>query len=63
MEDKPNNIKRRGFASLSPERRKELATKGGQKSGGNFKHDRKRAAELGSLGGKAKWAKNGGNTV
>lgn len=46
-----NNNHKKGFASLSPERRKELASKGGRNSGGNFKHDPKRASEAGKKGG------------
>lgn len=44
--------KPRGFAAMSPERRKEIASRGGSASGGNFKHDPKRAALTGRKGGK-----------
>lgn len=48
-----SNIHKRGFASMSPERRSEVSRKGGQNSGGNFKHDRERARILGRKGGLA----------
>lgn len=40
-------IKNRGFASMTKERRKEISRMGGQKSPGNFKHNPKRASEMG----------------
>lgn len=63
MEKKPNNVKRRGFASMTPERRREIASKGGKASSGNFKHDRKRASEVGRKGGYAGNEPDAGNTV
>lgn len=42
---------KQGFASLSPERRREVAAKGGRAGGNVFKENRKRAAELGRKGG------------
>lgn len=48
-----NNNKKKGFASMSPERRKEIASKGGKASPSNFKHDPKRASEAGKKGGMA----------
>jgi general stress protein YciG len=47
----------RGFASMSEERQREIASKGGQASGGNFKNDPERAAEAGHKGGQV----SGGN--
>ena len=47
-----NRIHKRGFASLTKARRKELAAMGGKASGGNFKNDPERAIEAGRLGGK-----------
>ena len=41
-----------GFGAMDPEQRRQLARKGGKKSGGNFKNDPDRAAEAGSRGGK-----------
>lgn len=41
----------RGFASMDEKRQREIASKGGQVSGGNFKNDRRRAAEAGRKGG------------
>jgi general stress protein YciG len=64
MEEKQNNIKRRGFASMSPERRREIAINGGKLSGGNFKNDRKRASEVGRKGGLAsRKKKDAGTTI
>ena len=44
---------KRGFAAMDPQRQKEIASKGGKASSGNFANDRSRAAEAGRLGGKA----------
>lgn len=44
----------RGFAAMSPERRREIASKGGSLSGGNFKNDKKRASEAGIRGARIK---------
>lgn len=41
----------KGFACLSPERRKEIASMGGKASTSNFKHDHARAREMGRKGG------------
>ncbi len=40
----------RGFASMSLELRRRIASMGGKASGGNFKHDKKRASLSGKLG-------------
>ena len=48
------NLKRRGFGSMSPERRKELATKGGKAikpENRAFSRDRELAAKAGRKGG------------
>ena len=37
----------RGFASMNPDEQREIARKGGQASGGNFKNDPERASEAG----------------
>lgn len=42
-----NNIKKRGFASISPERRKEIARKGGLAVSQNKQH----MSEIGRQGG------------
>lgn len=42
---------KRGFASMDPDKQKEIASKGGKASGGNFKNDPKRASEAGKKGG------------
>jgi uncharacterized protein len=41
----------RGFADMDPEKRSEIAAKGGSASPGNFKNDPERAAEAGRKGG------------
>ena len=38
---------------MSPELQREIASKGGKASGGNFAHDRARAAAAGRVGGRA----------
>ncbi len=43
----------RGFASMDKERQKEIASKGGKASGGNFKNNPVRAKEAGRKGGKS----------
>lgn len=43
----------RGFASMSSEKQREIASKGGRASGGNFKYDRQRASEAGKKGAEA----------
>lgn len=43
--------RKRGFAAMDPARQKEIARKGGQASGGNFKNDRQKASEAGKKGG------------
>lgn len=41
----------RGFAAMTPERRREIASHGGSASGGNFKRDRAKASRAGKIGG------------
>ena len=41
----------RGFASMDPEVRRAIASKGGKMSGGNFANDPERAKEAGRIGG------------
>jgi general stress protein YciG len=41
----------RGFASMDEKKQKEIASKGGKASGGNFANDPRRAAEAGREGG------------
>lgn len=41
----------RGFAAMDEETQREIASKGGQASGGNFKYDPQRASEAGRKGG------------
>lgn len=42
---------KRGFAAMDKEKQRLIARKGGQASGGNFKHDPKRAKAAGRKGG------------
>lgn len=44
--------KPRGFAAMSKEKRREIASKGGSMSPGNFKFDRERARVAGEKGGR-----------
>ena len=41
----------RGFASMDEKKQRDIASKGGQASGGNFANDPERAAEAGRKGG------------
>jgi general stress protein YciG len=43
----------RGFASMDEDKQREIASKGGSASGGNFKNDTKRASSAGKKGAKA----------
>ena len=43
----------RGFASMDDSKQKEIASKGGKASGGNFKNDPNRASEAGKKGAAA----------
>ena len=51
--DEGTGSSRRGFAAMGLEQRREIASKGGSASGGNFKNDPRRAAEAGREGGRA----------
>lgn len=42
----------RGFASMDPDKQREIASKGGSASGGNFAKDPKRASDAGKKGAK-----------
>lgn len=44
---------KRGFAAMSPELQRAIASKGGWASGGNFANNRTRAAICGKVGGSA----------
>jgi len=41
----------RGFASMDESKQREIASKGGKASPGNFKHDREKASRAGKKGG------------
>jgi general stress protein YciG len=43
----------RGFASMDESKQKEIASKGGKASGGNFANDRQKASEAGKKGAEA----------
>jgi general stress protein YciG len=47
------NTSNRGFASMDEDMQREIASKGGKASGGNFKNNPQRASEAGRKGGKA----------
>lgn len=42
---------KRGFAAMDESKQREIASKGGKASGGNFKNDPERASEAGRRGG------------
>jgi general stress protein YciG len=44
----------RGFASMDEDKQREIASKGGSASGGNFKNDRAKASRAGKKGGQAR---------
>lgn len=46
-----DSTRKRGFAAMSADKQREIASKGGKASGGNFKNDPKRASEAGKKGG------------
>lgn len=48
-----SKIHNRGFASMDPEKQRAAARKGGERSGGNFKHDPERASRAGKVGAAA----------
>lgn len=48
---KTKGTSRRGFASMDKAKQREIASKGGQASGGNFKNDPERARAAGRIGG------------
>lgn len=54
---RPQLPRRRGFASMDQARQREIASKGGHASGGNFANNPQRAAEAGRKGGQV----SGGN--
>ena len=52
---------KRGFASMDDDKQREIASKGGEASSGNFKNDPERAAEAGKRGGQSSSGGNGGS--
>lgn len=53
-----NDTSKRGFASMDDDKQREIASKGGHASGGNFANDPERASEAGKKGGESS---GGGN--
>ena len=51
----------RGFASMDADKQREIAKKGGEASGGNFKNDPERASEAGRKGGEHSHGGGGNN--
>lgn len=51
MANSSNSKDQRGFASMDQSKQREIASKGGKASGGNFKNDPQRASEAGKKGG------------
>ena len=47
------NTSNRGFASMEEKKQRDIASKGGQASGGNFKNDPERASAAGRKGGQS----------
>lgn len=46
-----SNTAKRGFAAMDEKKQREIASKGGRASGGNFKNDREKASTAGRKGG------------
>jgi general stress protein YciG len=53
---------KRGFASMDDDKQRDIASKGGEASSGNFRNDPKRAAEAGKKGGQSSSGGNGGGS-
>lgn len=51
-DDKP---KKRGFAAMTPEQRRAIASMGGKATPNNFKNNPERASKLGKKGGQSRW--------
>lgn len=51
MPDLNGGKSRRGFAAMDRAKQREIASKGGRASGGNFRNDPARASEAGRKGG------------
>lgn len=47
------NTSKRGFASMSKQKQRQIASLGGQASPGNFKNDPQRASREGKKGGES----------
>ncbi|MFZ3234838.1 MAG: general stress protein, partial [Stellaceae bacterium] len=48
-----NHNSNRGFASMDESKQRDIASRGGQASGGNFRNDPERASEAGRKGGQS----------
>lgn len=53
MATKTTGSSKRGFAAMDVNKQREIASKGGKMSGGNFKNNPDRAREAGRKGGQA----------
>lgn len=53
MADKSTSSNKRGFAAMDENKQREIASKGGKMSSGNFKNNPDRAREAGRKGGQA----------
>lgn len=53
MNEQDGGRARRGFAAMDPAKQREIASKGGKASGGNFANNRERAAAAGREGGRS----------
>lgn len=51
MAQQSSNSNKQGFASMDSDKQKDIASKGGKASSGNFKNDPQRASEAGKKGG------------
>jgi uncharacterized protein len=52
-QDNNSGTSNRGFAAMDENKQREIASKGGSASGGNFKNDRQKAREAGRKGGQS----------
>jgi general stress protein YciG len=53
-----NTKSNRGFAAMDEEQQREIASKGGSASGGNFKNNPERASRAGKKGGQSRGNSN-----
>jgi general stress protein YciG len=58
MAQQKSSDSERGFGSMDEKKQREIASKGGKESGGNFANDRERASEVGKKGGQSRSSDN-----